>query len=1344
MMFYSFRNLVIAYVILIAVVLSVLLLALSNFLSQEKHLSSVNISRESLQKLELTSANFNEFVIGLNTYINTGGEHNLSFYTRGLEKLKNDSLQIIEIANSDATKNKNEYRVLAGLLHEITSLASSVLHTNDTKGFDVAKAGLKKGNITKISSAFKTLFEILQTDDRRVLREAFNRNTKLIRRTFIYTGIISVLLVLLLVAVAGNIKKRIRAEEKLQRFNEELEKQVNEKTLDIKESEEKYRTLIEQASDAIFINDVKGNLLDANTNAYEMLGYTKDQLRQMNLKDLYTPEELLRKPIMYEELLRGKRTSLERNMLHKDGFLIPVDITAKMLSDGRIIAIVRDITEKKKAEEALLRSKQNYSSLIDTIDGIVWEADVQTFQFSFVSKRAEKLLGYPVAQWFKDPAFWPDHIHPDDRTWAVEYCIRCTAEKKSHEFEYRMIAADGQLVWLRDIVTVIVENDKAVQLRGIMVDITEKKKAENELKESEERYRSVIEQASDAIFITEEKGDLIDVNTALCNQLGYSKEELIGLNVTKIIDAAHLKISPLRFDLVFAGEVVVRERKMRHKNGSIVEMEIKAKMLPDKRILVIARDVTERKKIESKLIEQEKQLRLFVEHSPASLAMLDNDMRYIVTSRKWKTAYNLGDREIIGKSHYEVFPGIPQRWKDIHQRCLAGAIEKSDEDSFIRTDGSTDWLSWEIHPWYKASGQVGGIIMFTEVITERKEAERKLKESAARLTLSAQIAKLGYWELDPVKNQFTFSDEFYAIFKTTSEEMGGYTMPVENYLKQFVHPDEITIVGDEISKALKSEDPDFLRQLEHRIIYANGEAGYISVNCFIVKDDKGNTIKAFGVNQDITERKKAEEILSNNELRFRTLTVNAPVGIFQTDANGKTIYVNETWLQYTGLRFNEAIGDGWVQAVHPDDREMLVKEWETKSQKGLRSSLEYRLLNKNGNIRWVSGKAIPLFNQAGEINGHIGTLSDITERKNTEQIIRNSEETRKLIMNSALDAIICIDTQGCITVWTPQAEKIFGWNEQDAMGKVMADIIIPAQYREQHKKGLANYLKTGEGPVLNRIFEITALNHEGNEFPIEISIIPIKHGSTEFFCAFIRDISDRKKAEVELEESYKAIRKLTAHLQNIREEERIHIAREIHDELGQHLTVLKMDIAWLSKKITKSADDETKVKIKDLINIIDGTIKTVRRISAELRPSLLDDLGLVAALEWQLDEFEKRSGIRTNFKEPDEEIQLTSAVKTGLFRIFQESLTNVARHAGATKVKVSLVQTESSVELNITDNGKGFDKLKIADKRTLGLLGMRERTAMIGGTYDIISTPGKGTTVVVTIPLEPDSIKELV
>ena len=298
----------------------------------------------------------------------------------------------------------------------------------------------------------------------------------------------------------------------------------------------------------------------------------------------------------------------------------------------------------------------------------------------------------------------------------------------------------------------------------------------------------------------------------------------------------------------------------------------------------------------------------------------------------------------------------------------------------------------------------------------------------------------------------------------------------------------------------------------------------------------------------------------------------------------------------------------------------------------------------------------------------------------------------------------------------------YGYSKQEFLNMTLKDI--------RPDEEVDFFIQAFEKPPKNLVSAGVFKHCKKDGTPIDVEIYSgvIIHNNKSSRLAIIIDITEKLKYE-------KARRELSVHLENIREEERANLSREIHDELGQQLTVLKMDVSWLNQNLGITAEDILKRKMRDLMNLLDETVRSVRRIASDLRPSLLDDLGLTAALEWQLEEFEKRSGIKTTFIESGDQPSLPDSVSIGLFRIFQESLTNVARHADAKNLKVSLERRNNSFILNVTDDGIGFDKHEIADKRTLGLLGMRERTAIIGGTYNIISSPDKGTTILVTVPL---------
>jgi PAS domain S-box-containing protein len=338
------------------------------------------------------------------------------------------------------------------------------------------------------------------------------------------------------------------------------------------------------------------------------------------------------------------------------------------------------------------------------------------------------------------------------------------------------------------------------------------------------------------------------------------------------------------------------------------------------------------------------------------------------------------------------------------------------------------------------------------------------------------------------------------------------------------------------------------------------------------------------------------------------------------------------------------------------------------------------------------------------------------------------------MVSSAMDAIVTIDSERRVVVFNPAAQKMFGYSEDQIRGKPL-DLLIPRRFHSAHERNVAAFSGSGiNARMKDTRMDIIGLRADGAEFPIESTIAQVTIDGKTMFTAILRDIGERRRAEDELRESHHQLRELASSLQNIREEERTSIARELHDELGQQLLRLRMDLSWLSGRL-KELPPAIQGKVADMKAFVAGTVDTLRRVTTRLRPPLLDELGLAEAAQWQLDDFSRQTGIEVASRIQIDGGPLDERTSINAFRILQESLTNVARHADATQVHVSLVASDECLALEIRDNGRGR---AFADKPELGhgLVGIRERTLMLGGRMEISSAPGEGFSISIRIPLD--------
>ena len=362
------------------------------------------------------------------------------------------------------------------------------------------------------------------------------------------------------------------------------------------------------------------------------------------------------------------------------------------------------------------------------------------------------------------------------------------------------------------------------------------------------------------------------------------------------------------------------------------------------------------------------------------------------------------------------------------------------------------------------------------------------------------------------------------------------------------------------------------------------------------------------------------------------------------------------------------------------------------------------------------------------------------EKNASELALRNAEARVSDIVEAAMDAIISIDESQRIVICNAAAEKVFGWPRAALLGQ-RVDMLLPERLRAGHRSHIEQFGRTG---VTSRRMGdprvLYGLRASGDEFPIEASISQHIEAGRKLFTVILRDVTERVRAEAALGQSREELRELSAAAHSIREQEQRRIAREIHDELGQSLTALKMDVAWMLGNLSAGSP-----KLSDKLSVmqaqLDSTVAATRRISADLRPLMLDDLGLVPAAEWLAQSFSERTSIPCSIQIRPPDIELREPHASTLYRILQESLTNVARHARAKQVEVVIEKADGEVKLMVRDDGQGFRLAESRPHKTYGLLGLRERTLLLGGEARIASEPGRGTTIEVRVPLEAPRIQ---
>lgn len=476
-----------------------------------------------------------------------------------------------------------------------------------------------------------------------------------------------------------------------------------------------------------------------------------------------------------------------------------------------------------------------------------------------------------------------------------------------------------------------------------------------------------------------------------------------------------------------------------------------------------------------------------------------------------------------------------------------------------------------------------------------------------------------------------------------------------------------------------------------------------------------------------------EDVL-NTDLLFGQLWEISVDGMRLIDEDGNILLVNDAFCKIFGMQKEQLIGKPFSIVYACNEQEYALNSYRTDIRKnGLKTFFERENTLWNGKKVWFEfSNSFLTLNDGSKLT--LSIIKEISGRKKAEIELRESEYKFKMLFNSANDIVFVTQlspekSYGDIIEVNDVACKKLGYNKDEFL--LLSPSGIISQKSIDDFNIVMEKIKT-EGHV---IYDTVYRAKDKKLFPVEVNSHLFLFNDQLTVLSIARDITERKQSEEKLRKSSKLLRELAIHLQSVREEERTTIAREIHDELGQVLTVLKIQLSLLGNKLSP---DQTglKEKVNSLSDLIDQSVESVQKISSKLRPTILDELGLISAIEWQTEEFEKLTNISCSVMLPKDEIHLSTEKSTAIFRIFQEALTNVARHSQAKKVTVSLSTENSVLYLEINDDGKGITQEQLKDFKSLGLHGMEERAMIFGGQVTFDSFISKGTKVKVEIPID--------
>lgn len=911
-------------------------------------------------------------------------------------------------------------------------------------------------------------------------------------------------------------------------------------------SEARYRALVENGNDVLFILSPEAKPTYISPSLKNVLGYSQEEAYEMDLMKIVHPDDQSIVVSELEKCLSKPGEPIEvtpARMKHKDGRYRWFEATiTNMLHDPAINGIVdnfRDITDRVEYQEKIAETKQQYQSLIQTIDGIVWEADAQSFIFNYVSPQTEEILGYSADQWVGEKEFWQSIIHPEDRNEAVEYCHYKTQEGLNHSFEYRIKHKDGHYIWIRDLVTVISVDGIPKSMRGLMIDITQQKELEQKLQQAYLMAKIgaweldlIKEKLNWSKYVKELHEVEPDYKPGLDTAIKFYKE---GWSRDKIQEAVEKAISEgEQFDL----ELIIVTAKGTERWVRVVG---KPEILNGEcvRLFGSTQDITERKITQIELQETENKFRNVVEHS--TNMFYQHDVHGILSYVSPQSMNFLGHSPEDAKRNWQEFitdHPINKEGEKLTQKALeTGEIQEPYELQLITKDNRIIWVEVHEAPLVEDNEVVGIVGSLTD-ITDRKKYEKQLKQSLERYDYVSKASRDAIYDWDITNNTLHWGEGFKTLFGHRS---GIEKHPLKNWSKM-VHSDDVEEAMRNLEFTLEDSSLDSWSS-EYRFKKAQGGYAYVSENGYIIRNEDGKAIRMIGALRDVTEAKKSEiqnEIQRNvahffkeqenlDAILRKVLRYLVDYGRFETA---------EIWLKSSSYKHQILTAaysrekKGQIFYDNSRDIQQFIKGeglpgtvWESKDIEiwdniDEKTSFIRRHAAKKAGIK--SGFGIPLFHKE-EFTGVLllSSSGDIAANKQTLELFeglqeflgaeikrKQQEEEFKLLFDSAPEILAIATPNGYFSKVNQAFSELLGYSVEELVSQPFENFLHP----DDRNKTLDEYNETKTGVRQTENFVNRYLTKSGETVYMSWYSSDI-FGEDGLFFAYGRDVTERVELE---------------------------------------------------------------------------------------------------------------------------------------------------------------------------------------------------------------------------------------